>query len=242
MRNKIRLLGGLVVGLLVLSSVAYGNVVDYNLAYVSKYIWRGQDQDSGQPALQPGVTLYLGETGLSIGAWGNYNIGDSYVVGLGGPVVNKEFTEIDYTLTYASQFNDDWTYSVYLTQYNYPPGEYANTAELFLNLTARSWPFTPTLTYSYDNDKGKGAYVSLAGKNSFNAGSLKIDGSLTAGYDNGQYNVTPGFSDATLALSTAIPVNQLTLTPTVNYTVVGKETRPTSENVFWFSLNIAGGF
>ena len=240
MKNFSRLIGGLVVGLIGLSAVAYGNVVDYNLAYVSKYIWRGQDQDNGQPALQPGATLYLGSTGLSVGIWGNYNIGAGYPNAGTGGTINQEFTEIDYTLTYASAINEDWAYSLYFTRYVYPPAQLAKTEELFLTLTGKSLPLAPTLLVSYDNDQGKGMYASLGGKHSFGFGAITIDAALTAGYDGGQFGVTPGFSDATLALSTVLPAGGLTVTPTINYTVVGKDTRPTSENVCWISLNVAG--
>jgi uncharacterized protein (TIGR02001 family) len=231
-RFLILLVVGLLSGLVVGSAAA---IVDLNATYVSQYIWRGQDQNNGQPALQPGATFYLGNTGLSLGLWGNYNTGGSYTNGVTGGEIGKQFTEIDYSLTYASAFNDNWNYSVYFTEYAYPPEQFVRTGELFFALTGNSLLFTPTLTISYDNDQGKGSYVSLAGKNSFQAGPQKIDGSLTVGYDNGQFGVKPGLSDATLALSTAFPV----ITPTLNYTVVGKETRPTSENVFWFSLNVA---
>jgi uncharacterized protein (TIGR02001 family) len=224
------LVGLLVVGLFVLGSAAAA--IDVNAAYVSKYIWRGQDQISGQPALQPGVTIPLGPLPLSVGLWASYNL---------GTVSKQEITEVDYTLTYTGALGDDWGYSVYYSIYNYPPitGSGAKSGELFLNLTANKWLFTPTLLYAYDNDQGKGAYVSLNGKQSFNVGQLAIDGALTAGYDGGQFGATPGFSDATLAFSSAIPAGTATITPTVNYTVVGKDTRPTAENTFWFSLNVA---
>jgi hypothetical protein len=63
---------------------------------------------------------------------------------------------------------------------------------------------------------------------------------LTIGYDGGQYGVTPGSSDATAALSTAIPVGNQTLTPTINYTVISKARRPAAENQLWLSFNLAG--
>ncbi|HVN67243.1 MAG TPA: TorF family putative porin [Candidatus Sulfotelmatobacter sp.] len=214
-------------------------IMDLNAAYVSKYFWRGQDLNNGQPALQPGATFYLGNSGFSLGLWGSYNLGGSYANALAGGYVERQLTEVDYTLTYASAFSDSWNYSLYYSQYTYPPGQSVRTGELFLALTGNGLPFKPTLTLSYDNDQGKGSYVSLAGKNSFAAGPQKIDCSLTAGYDNGQFGVKPGFSDATFSLSTAFLGNGATFTPTLNYTVVGKDTRPHSENTFWFSLNIA---
>jgi len=227
-------LGGLVVG----SEAA---IVDINATYAGKYIWRGQDLNNGQPALQPAATFHLGNSGFSLGLWGNYNMGDSYTNALAGGSIGRQLTEVDYTLTYASAFSDSWNYSVYFTQYVYPPEQFVRTGELFFSLTGNSWPFSPTLTFSYDNDQGKGSYVSLAGKHSLSAGPLKIDGSLTAGYDNGQFGVKPGFSDATLIFSSAIQADTATITPQICYTAVNKEMRPAADNILYFCLSIAAG-
>jgi uncharacterized protein (TIGR02001 family) len=223
---------GLVLLVACLVSAAAASIVDLNAAYVSKYIWRGYDSNGTQPAIQPGATFYIGETGLSLGLWGSYNLGD---------LTNKELTEVDYTVTYSSSCCENWAYSVYYSTYNYPVTPGANTGELFLSLTGNALLFKPTLTCSYDNDKGKGTYLSLALKNPLPAGPLTLDTSLTIGYDGGQYGAKAGLSDANLAVSTAIPVSSLTVTPTLNYTAINKDTGRVLDNLFWFSLNVATG-
>jgi uncharacterized protein (TIGR02001 family) len=222
------LLGGLVAA----SLPAAAAVVDFNAAYVSKYIWRGYDLNGTQPALQPGATFYLGNTGLTAGIWGSYNLGS---------MTKQEMTEVDYTLTYANSLGEDWNYSIYYSLYNFPPvtGPGAKSGELFLSVTGNNLLLKPTLTYSYDNDQGNGSYVSLNVKSQLPVGPLPLDCCLTVGYDGGQYGVKPGISDATLALSSAVPAGQATITPLFSYTVVGKDSRPAADNVFWFSLNVA---
>ncbi len=221
------------IGFFGLVLVSGAGAVDANVAYVSKYIWRGYDLNAGQPALQPGVTVSLGQLPLSLGFWASYNI---------GTVTKQEITEIDYTLGFSPKLGDDWTHYLCACLYNFPPvtGPAAKSTEYFYYLTGNRLLFTPTMMIAYDNDQGKGVYVSLTGKNSFVVGPLAVDGSLTAGYDGGQLGVTPGLSDATLALSTTIPAGETKITPTISYTVVGKDSRPTGENTLWLSVNLAG--
>ncbi len=226
--------------ILVLASPSFAALADLSAAYVSKYIWRGYDLNAAQPAIQPSATIYLGNTGLTLGLWSSANAGDAYLNAATGNTVNKEATEMDYTLTYASSFNDNWSYLVYYSLYNYPVAPGGNTGEIFFSLTGNALPLTPTLIASYDNDKGKGAYFILAGKKSFSAAALNIDSSLTVGYDCGQFGVKAGLSDATLSISSVIPACNLNITPSVNYTIINKDSRPADENVFWFSLNAGG--
>lgn len=230
------LLGGLLVGL------ADAARFDGSVSYVSKYLWRGYDWNGKQPALQTSFTYYTPLTGVSLNLWGSYNLGNSYLHGTTGGTVNKEFTEFDYTLTYAAALGEEWNYSVYYAYYTYPlaSGPAPKTGEIFASVTRNNVLFTPTVTYSYDIDQGKGSYVSLCGKRSFAAGPLPVDCSLTVGYDGGQYGAKPGISDGALALSSAFAINNTTLTPSLNYVLVNKDSRPADENVFWFGLAWAG--
>jgi hypothetical protein len=228
-----KLLGGLVVGLLALGTTAYGLSADINCAYVSRYIWRGQDLNAGQPAMQPALTVYLGDQGLSANVWGSYNL---------GTVGKQEITEVDYTLTLARQLNENYSWSVYYALYNYPPvtGSGSKDGEFFLTLTGDGVPFKPTLLYAYNNVNGNGSYVNLAGKQSFFWLNLPLDGSLSLGYDGGQAGAKPGFSDANLTFSSVFKAEKATITPQLCYTIVGKETRPTASNVLYFCVNVAG--
>lgn len=43
---------------------------------VSRYIWRGINLGGNAPSIQPSIEFALGKTGLSIGAWGAYSLGE----------------------------------------------------------------------------------------------------------------------------------------------------------------------
>jgi len=207
-------------------------VVDANVAVVSKYMWRGMDSNLTQPAVQPGVTYYTPINGLSLGLWGSYNIGS---------ITNKEMTEVDYIVTYTSALSDALGYSLTYNAYTYPNNAAAKTAEIILNLTANQLSFTPTLLFAYDAEQFKQWYASLGGKTSFALGRMDIASCLTVGYNNGQYNIKPGISDANLTFSTNLPVGSVTLTPSVNYTWANADNGVNVDaNTFWFGLTIAG--
>jgi hypothetical protein len=233
MGNLVRLL--LVVGLLggLLVGLVEAAVFDGSVSYVSKYMWRGYDSNGTQPAMQTSFTYYTPVTGVSLNLWGSYNLGN---------LTKQEVTEFDYTLTYASTLGDEWNYSLYYAYYTYPPltGAAAKTGEIFFSLTRNNVLFTPTVTYSYDIDQGKSYYICLALKNQIAAGALPLDTLMTVCYDGGQYAVTPGISDGSLAVSSTFAINNTTLTPSLNYTLVNKASRPTGENTFWFGLTWAG--
>jgi hypothetical protein len=44
-----------------------GQAADLNVAYVTRNNWRGYDLNNGQPALQPGITVPLGNSPASFG-------------------------------------------------------------------------------------------------------------------------------------------------------------------------------
>jgi hypothetical protein len=151
-------------------------------------------------------------------------------------------TEFDYTLTFASTLGEEWGYSFYYAYYTYPPltGSAAKTSEIFFSLARNNILFAPTVTCSYDLDQGQGAYVSLALKSRAQVGRLPVDALLTVGYDGGQYGAKPGISDGSLALAATLAFNETTVTPSLNYTVINKDSRPADENVIWFGVTWAG--
>lgn len=45
----------------------------------NRYIWRGINLGGNAPAVQPGIEVALGKTGLAVGAWGSYTLSDNLV-------------------------------------------------------------------------------------------------------------------------------------------------------------------
>lgn len=222
-----------VIMFLLLVSASYGAVIEANMEYVSRYMWRGYDLNLGQPALQPELKLNLGDTGLSIGLWSSFNIGS---------LTKKMFDEIDYSLEYASSLNDELSYTVGYTAYTYPRFPEQKTGELIFSFTGEKLCCSPTLMLSYDSELGRGMYASVSVKNSYELLALKLDAMGSVGYDGGQFGAKQGISDGALELSSTfligwVPFLPVNVTPKVAYTFVNEESRPSDKSTFWFGLN-----
>lgn len=74
--------------------------VDVDLAWASKYIWRGLDLADNKAAFQPSVNFDLWGSGFSAKIWGSW---------AGGPTNGAEAAQqtelLEYSLTYANGFN-----------------------------------------------------------------------------------------------------------------------------------------
>ena len=216
--------------LLVMISQASASLLDANLCYVSNYMWRGYDLNGNQPALQPSLTVYLGSTGLNLNLWGSINAGNA---------ARQELTEVDYTLTYSGAWPGRFNYSIYYVYYVYPNRPGIETGEIFTTLCFNELFWSPTLLFSYDMDKGKNAYVNLAGKSNLTLGALELSPAINAGYDMGQFGVKAGWSDINLSLSTILGAGTFSITPSINYVMANPENRiADSPNKFWASLGI----
>jgi len=218
--------------LFLLSNSATAALLDLNAAYVSKFVWRGFDSNSTQPAIQPQATFYLGSSGATLALWGSYNIGN---------VTKNELAEVDGIISYASSFREGLDYSISYTYMTFPPltGEASKSKEIAVSLTGNLLPLSPTLMLAYDHDQGNGAYASLAGKYAFSIGSLPaIISSLTVGYNAGQWGAKPGLSDGTLSFSSSFNLGGLNVCPNLNYAVISTDSGVNPDaNVFWLGVS-----
>ena len=188
--------------------------VSYNATFVSQYIWRGFDLNANQPAFQPGLSMPIGESDFAFDIWGSVNIGQ---------VSAKEFTELDYILTYAKSVNGI-DYSAGYTYYTFPnlTGAAAKSGEYYVGAGFSEAMFAPAVTLYYDHDQGDGLYASLSG--SYDIASLSV------GYNGGQWGATSGISDIALTLGDS---------PFLTYVYIPENSgvnASSSELVFGYSL------
>ncbi|OGC12800.1 hypothetical protein A3D23_03585 [candidate division WOR-1 bacterium RIFCSPHIGHO2_02_FULL_53_26] len=206
--KKYKIIACLIGFLLSSVSASFASLDDISLGYVSRYVWRGFELNSMQPAIQPGLTFSLGREEVTLQFWGSYNIGN---------VTKRELTELDAYLNYSSTYQDwlDWYFSY--AYYTFPnlTGAAGKSGEIFLGLTQTQAPFAPTLTISYDHDQGKGLYVQLGGKQEIGP----VTAGLTVGYNGGQWGAQPGVSDGSLSLSSKLNFGSGVLVPSLNYAV-----------------------
>lgn len=137
-------LKGFLVAVLVLGSASVGLAApefsgDASVGVYNKYIWRGYDLGGKADFLvQPAVNVGFG--GVSLGVWGNYN------------EASKKLDEIDLTLEYSHDFNEQFSARVGHILYKVADG--ADTAEVYGGVTL-VLPVTIDLAAYYDYDEGK---------------------------------------------------------------------------------------
>jgi len=183
---------------------------------------------ASQPGLQPGVSVPLGESGVTFSVWGNYNIGSTTA---------KEFTELDGTLDYSfSAVGID--YSLGYTYYTFPnlSGAAAKTGEFYAGASLPNLPFGPGLTVYYDHDQGAGTYAALSGGKDLGS----VSAGLTIGYNAGQWGAKSGTTDTTISLSKEFRAGSVVLTPSANYVLISDSSVNTNSSEFWFGVDIAG--
>ncbi|MEA3493484.1 MAG: TorF family putative porin [Candidatus Margulisiibacteriota bacterium] len=214
------------ISLILLTRMTFA-LADLNATYVSKYIWRGFDLNAAQPAIQPGLTIGLGDSGTSLGLWGSYNIGAG----------TRQLTELDATLDYSLSVSGV-DYSIGYTYYTFPnlTGAAAKSGEFYAGATLGEVLFSPGLTIYYDHDQGDGVYASLSGGYDL----AMISSSLAVGYNAGQWGAKSGSIDIALGLSSEISVGAATVTPSVNYVLVSDTSVNPNSSEFWFGIDIAG--
>lgn len=218
--------------------------VDLNVAFMSDYMFRGQnlyDGTSIQPYIGVGYDTGYGTIGgynwMHISADGNTNV--------------EEFFEMDWGLTYELPAFDPFTLTIGNLWYTYPNDEddIEGTSEGFVSLAFDDseynsfYTINPKITVSRDWDVYENWYYELNFSHTYEGGSLP-DGVTLSPY------VTLGFaSDAELlyaddgleyvteGVSLGLPLNKLVITPSINFT---HEVDDLTVDEFWFGVTLGG--
>jgi len=190
-----------------------------DLAYVSKYVWRGMVCND-DPALQPSLTLSHPD-GLSFNLWGSLDTTD--IAGEKG-----NFTEVDYTLDYEWEINGN-CFNAGASYFAYPNSEANPTGEIYAGVCFCG-DLSPSLSVKYDYQDIKGAYLIFGLSRDCNLTPGKAENPLLLGlsaevgyglanFNDGYFGVDKStFNDILVSASLPLAVNdQLTITPSVSY-------------------------
>jgi uncharacterized protein (TIGR02001 family) len=216
------------------SSVFSGIGFRSDLTLVSRYIWRGFDTISNnRPAIQPSFALDFGKSGLWLNLWSAIALADT------------DFVELDLIAGYDKTLSDKITFSAGLGYFTFPsipgwPDENSATPEVYLGVTASSFPLSPALTFYYDFNLGDGLYTTLSLNRNFHIRGQILCPTLAVGYTR-QYQkigVDPGFSDICLGLSTDFSFKNFSVSPCLNYVIVPNHSI-NNENEFWVGFTIS---
>ncbi|MCX8053916.1 MAG: hypothetical protein N3B12_08915 [Armatimonadetes bacterium] len=197
------------------------------LAYVSKYVWRGLTLNP-DPALQPSITVSH-QIGLSYNLWASMDttsVGED--IGYGDRA--GSFTEIDHTLSHCFAAGVA-SVTVGLVHYTFPNTGFASTSEIFVS-AAFAGNLSPVLGVNYDLDEAEGAYVSAAFSRELSLGdtrkgfeTLNISGRI--GYGTSDYNKfyfgvdKKAFVDLLVSASAPIKINnKFSIIPSLSYSAV----------------------
>ena len=204
--------------------VSFGITVDPMYGY----IWRGQELGADDKiALQPGIELGFGETGLTVGAWGSWFVQDR------GNTEGAD--EIDLYADFSTMLSEDIGVgiSIGFIEYVFPNGGSGAThsEEAYVGISLDN-AIAPALTFYYDFGLIDSWYLALSAGVDVPLGSedgpaLSLGASVAASGDG--YGGKNGFNDLTLTASVALPLGQISITPMVGFAIVEKDVNPNNE-------------
>jgi len=194
--------------------------VDAEVAFNSKYVWRGLVLVDDWVA-QPSVTAGVG--GFTFNAWADYNLTDQ------NGLKNK-IDEIDLTLDYTFSLGK-FSIPVGVIRYTFPNTSFSDTTEFYVGVSY-DWIVTPSVTIYKDVQEANGIYVlgsldyslDLPKLNDMFGWSLGVGASIAWGNsenNNFYYNSTDksGFTDYSGYVSVPFTIGEyFTVTPQVVFT------------------------
>lgn len=234
-----------------------GITLDATIA--SKYMWRGFDVLDDHAAFQPSADFDLWQTGLGANVWGSFALSGGF----------EDLDELDYTLYYSRTLFEEESYAIdfgmNFIYYDFPNtgSELADSMEAGISLALPSLiplgdSFLVPFYYGgylwpYDEDEGpdEGWYhnfglacdlpiTPLISEQEEQAISLSADVSYTDGY----FDVEPGFTHATVSISTTFESKGFSVTPAVYYqnTFDEDDGVNTDEDEVWTTLSVSYAF
>ena len=207
--------------------------LDINFGASSYYIWRGFDLNPEREfMINPYASLSIGDTGLSITAWGSYALEE------------KEMRELDLTLAYVFKPTRHLRAKLGYTEYRFfnihdPLYLRSDSKEVFVSLGLPWTLFEPELTAYYDFGAGDGMYFNFRVQHAIQLLSfLKLEFYSSLGYNAGQWlpeGAKTGFSDFNFTTMLPIKLGRIYIIPFTSYTAILLDSISNSR-YFWFGI------
>ena len=212
--------------------------VDTSVSFLSDYMFRGFNLYPGssiQPSITGGYDTGYGE--VSANLW-------MHISAEGGGTDKPEpFTEIDETLRYTYA-TEEMAFSVGLAWYTYPDSDddIASTGEAFASI-AFNGLVNPVFSVYHDYDEFDAQYYELGFSHTFEevADGVSLTPYVGFGFASNSEKLyaDDGFVQTTTGLSLSVPVGEVSLVPSVNYTF---EADDNAVNQFWFGFAVNYSF
>jgi uncharacterized protein (TIGR02001 family) len=211
---------------------------NYELGFVSGYVWRGMDNlPKNKPAVQPSITYTFGESGLSVNLWASFSMVERNEL--------KQEDEFNITINYDFQISENLSLSMGMinyTFYNIPGYTFkrGNTQEFYMMLGFPGMFLGPSFSMFYDINLADGWYalVSVGHTLTFSEKtSLEVSASLA--YNGKLYIDESGISDLHLSAALPISMGSFTITPSIHYNRAYLESlyrEGNKKGKFWFGI------
>ena len=233
MKKFVRLLPVFLLGIVLPLAAAVSGQVDL----VSRYIWRGFDLlPENHAAVQPSLTVDLGESGFSLNIWSSFALGQRGMF--------KYADEIDLTLAYAFKAPEGWEWTAGFIHYGSWFAEgftfRNNTSqEIFVTIARTDLPLSPTLSVYYDFNLGSGLYITIGGSQELKLSDrIRMEMGGLIGFNSRQYIDRTGFSDIDLYARVPLTLGKLTLTPSLNVMIPLLD-EVNEDTEIWFGFSAA---
>lgn len=215
--------------------------VDMSLSLMSDYMFRGQNLYDGA-SIQPYIA---GSYDLGMGSIGVYNW---MHISADGSTNVQEFFEMDWGVNYSIDF-EPLSFSIGNLWYTYPnkDDDIADTTEGFISVGLDDSGFndfytlSPTLTVSKDWDELEYYYYDLKLSHEHTSNMLGDGVTITPyvsfGFSSNSEKVYAenGLVTVSEGIALDVPMGELTLTPTVNYT---HGIDDLTNDQFWFGMTV----
>lgn len=179
---------------------------DASFQAASQYNFRGVARNAKSVVQMDGVVGLTSADGgvFSGGFWGNLDVSDNTGKSSFPDGNGKEFSEIDFTGTYARTFGN-YSLAFGLISYNFPNLVGRSTTELFASGTYDAHHLSPTFTIFKDIEETDGYYMTAGIRKGRDlSASFRWDAGLSLGFMSGDQSDTyygdgtgTGFSDLT---------------------------------------------
>lgn len=236
-----KLFGILLVGMLLVAPANAQENVSFGISLdgYSGYIWRGAVVEADDKiALQPGVELGFGESGLTVGAWGSWFVQDRERT--------SAVDEIDLYADFSTMLSEDSGVgiSIGFIEYVFPNGATGekHTEEAYVGISLDN-AIAPALTFYYDFNLFKTWYLALSAGVDVPLGSE--DGpALSLGASVAMSNVEEsedvkktGFHDITVTASVGFDVGSISISPTIGFAYADARVNE-DKSAFWGGVSI----
>lgn len=238
-----KLFGILLVGMLLVAPANAQENVSFGISLdgYSGYIWRGGVVGADDKiALQPGVELGFGESGLTVGAWGSW-----FMQNRGGNL--EDVDEIDLYADFSRTLSEDSGVgiSIGFIEYVFPNGADGEkrTEEAYVGISLDN-AIAPALTFYYDFNLFKTWYLALSagvdvplGSEDGPALSLGANIAMSNVEDSATESKKTGFHDITVTAAVGFDVGSVSISPTIGFAYA--DARVNEDNsAFWGGISI----